>query len=77
MAGEIVKRLPVIEWEVKAEGLPAYDRAVCQIFLDSLDMDSAYTLAAAYKDALAADEAAASGNVNTPAKDLETESSAG
>lgn len=77
VAGEIIKRLPLIGWEVKAEGLPAFDRANAQIFLDSLDMDSAFTLAASYRQALLADEAAASGNANIPAQDSETGSSVG
>lgn len=77
MAIELIKRLPIIGWEVKQEGLPAYDRANAQLFLDSLDAANSMIVAGAYHKALEADEAAASGNEITPAQDSETASSVG
>lgn len=68
---ELARRLPVIGWESKSEDVPAFDRAVCQTFMDSLDLNGCLILTNGYRDALLADEAAALGNETTPAQDSE------
>lgn len=63
---ELSKKLPIIGWEVKDEAIPPFDQAVCKNFLDSLELGGCVVLTGLYLEALAADEAAASGNENTP-----------
>lgn len=66
---ELTKKLKIVGWEAKQDGIPPFDQAVCKNFLDSLELGGCLVLTGLYLEALAADEAAASGNEITPGPD--------